>query len=691
MSLEAQNNNTRTIIPTVGDDCVNGHHSTDSPIQTAQPPSFLGEMDRYLFAQSTHLHLYEKMGAHIRNDGVQFVVWAPNATQVSVVGDFNGWDVQTNPMYRHPDSGLWELFIQGLGQGTVYKYAIHDAHGHLLPLKADPYAFAGEMRPANASKVFDIDHFEWHDGDYLQQRDQKNWFMQPISIYEVHLGSWQRDERGNFLSYDDIAQRLVAYAKEMGFTHIEILPVSEHPLDASWGYQQTGLYAPTARFGSPDGFARLVDHAHQNGIGVILDWVPAHFPTDAHGLAMFDGSTLYEHSDRRRGFHPDWNTAIYDFGRGEVAGFLINNALFWLEHYHIDGLRVDAVASMLHLNYSRPEGEWEPNQQGGSDNLEAIAFIKKLNQIVQERVPSALMIAEESTSFPKVSQHLMHGGLGFHFKWDLGFMHDTLDYFEQDPIYRKFHHDLLTFNQMYAYTEHFVLPLSHDEVVHGKSSLIHKMHGDDWQKFANLRAYYGYMWGYPGKKLLFMGQEFAQRNEWNENQGLDWYLTQYHEHSGVQKLVSDLNHFYQASPALHERDHSWDGFEWRVVDDRDQSVFAWLRRAHTSDQLVLVVANLTPNPRFNYEIRVPQAGVWFERINSDASLYGGSGLGNMGQAQTQMRLSPILRVAPIADTISLAPAQVLQHPLLRIEHVLSICLPPLSTMMFEWRGDVDHP
>ena len=466
------------------------------------------------------------------------------------------------------------------------------------------------------------------------------------------------------------------------------MPVSEHPLDASWGYQPVGMYAPTARFGSPDGFARLVNHAHENGIGVILDWVPAHFPTDAHGLALFDGTTLYEHSDRRRGFHPDWNTAIYDFGRGEVAGFLINNALFWLEHYHLDGLRVDAVASMLHLNYSRPEGQWEPNQEGGSDNIEAIAFIKKLNQIIHERVPSALMIAEESTSFPKVSQHLMHGGLGFNFKWDLGFMHDTLDYFSLDPVFRKYHHDKLTFNQMYAYSEHFVLPLSHDEVVHGKSSLIHKMHGDDWQKFANLRAYYAYMWGYPGKKLLFMGQEFAQRAEWNENQSLDWHLTQYHEHAGVQRLISDLNHLYRASPALYEREHSWDGFEWRVVDDRDQSVIAWLRRAHTSDQLMLVVSNLTPVPHQGYEIRVPQAGVWREALNTDAAIYGGSGMGNWGQALAQTRAWPQLHPAPKqADApLSLAPHRPVHTPPLYIEHVLSLCLPPLATLIFEWRA-----
>ena len=659
-----------------------------SPDSNTAYPTFLGEMDRYLFAQSTHFNLYEKMGAHVRDGGTYFTVWAPNASQVSVVGDFNHWDIHANVMHRHTDSGLWELFIEGIGEGVVYKFAVHDAHGHLLPLKADPYGFAAEMRPANASKVFDIHHFAWSDADYLAQRDQVNPYIQPISIYEVHLGSWQRDENGLFLSYDELAIRLIAYVKDLGFTHIEIMPVSEHPLDASWGYQPVGMYAPTARFGSPDGFARLVNHAHENGIGVILDWVPAHFPTDAHGLAMFDGTTLYEHSDRRRGFHPDWNTAIYDFGRGEVAGFLINNALFWLEHYHLDGLRVDAVASMLHLNYSRSEGQWEPNQEGGSDNIEAIAFIKKLNQIIHERVPSALMIAEESTSFPKVSQHLMHGGLGFNFKWDLGFMHDTLDYFSLDPVFRKYHHDKLTFNQMYAYSEHFVLPLSHDEVVHGKSSLIHKMHGDDWQKFANLRAYYAYMWGYPGKKLLFMGQEFAQRAEWNENQSLDWHLTQYHEHAGVQRLISDLNHLYRASPALYEREHSWDGFEWRVVDDRDQSVIAWLRRAHTSDQLMLVVSNLTPVPHQGYEIRVPQAGVWREALNTDAAIYGGSGMGNWGQALAQTRAWPQLHPAPKqADApLSLAPHRPVHTPPLYIEHVLSLCLPPLATLIFEWRA-----
>ncbi len=664
--------------------------ATDSGIPSNEHATFLGELDCYLFAQSTHFNLYDKMGAHLRDGGAYFTVWAPNASEVSVVGDFNHWDVHANVMHRHDQSGLWELFIDGLGEGTVYKFAIHDAHGQLLPLKADPYGFAAELRPANASKLFHIHNFKWTDADYLAQRAQNNPYIEPISIYEVHLGSWQRDEQGQFLSYDELAKRLIAYAKDMGFTHIEILPVTEHPLDASWGYQPIGMYAPTARFGSPDGFARLVNHAHENGIGVILDWVPAHFPTDAHGLAMFDGTTLYEHSDRRRGFHPDWNTAIYDFGRGEVSGFLINNALFWLEHYHLDGLRVDAVASMLHLNYSRKHGEWEPNQHGGSDNIEAIAFIKKLNQIIHERVPSALMIAEESTSFPKVSQHLMHGGLGFNFKWDLGFMHDTLDYFSLDPVYRKYHHDKLTFNQMYAYSEHFVLPLSHDEVVHGKSSLIHKMNGDDWQKFANLRAYYAYMWGYPGKKLLFMGQEFAQRAEWNEDQSLDWHLTQYHEHSGIQRLIKDLNHFYRSAPALYESEHNWSGFEWRVVEDRDQSVLAWLRRGHQTDQLVLVVSNLTPVPHHGYEIRVPQAGIWREAINTDAQTYGGTGMGNFGQVVAHTRSWPQLQPveAQIEQPFSLAPIKTTRTPPLHVEHVLTLSLPPLATLMFEWRGDL---
>ncbi len=674
---------------TTNTDANHASTTTDNGAPPNERSTFLGELDRYLFAQSTHFNLYDKMGAHVRDGGTYFTVWAPNASKVSVVGDFNYWDPHANAMHRHAESGLWELFIHGLGEGTVYKYAIHDAHGNLLPLKADPYGFAAELRPANASKVFNIHDYQWSDGEYMAQRAQNNPYIQPISIYEVHLGSWQRDENGQFLSYDELAKRLVAYAKDMGFTHIEILPVSEHPLDASWGYQPIGMYAPTARFGSPDGFARLVNHAHENGIGVILDWVPAHFPTDAHGLSMFDGSTLYEHSDRRRGFHPDWNTAIYDFGRGEVAGFLINNALFWLEHYHLDGLRVDAVASMLHLNYSRKQGEWEPNQQGGSDNIEAIAFIKKLNQIIHERVPSALMIAEESTSFPKVSQHLMHGGLGFNFKWDLGFMHDTLDYFSLDPVYRKYHHDKLTFNQMYAYSEHFVLPLSHDEVVHGKSSLIHKMNGDDWQKFANLRAYYAYMWGYPGKKLLFMGQEFAQRAEWNENQSLDWHLTQYHEHSGMQRLISDLNHFYRSAPALYESEYSWNGFEWRVVEDRDQSVLAWLRRGHKTNQLVLVVANLTPVPHHGYEIRVPQGGVWHEAINTDASTYGGTGMGNLGQVVAHTRAWPQLWPVDtsVKQPISLTPVLPVHTPPLYVEHILSLSLPPLATLMFEWHGD----
>ena len=633
MSKQVHKPQTEVILPSVTMESGELVPNRSSDANSAYP-TFLGEMDRYLFAQSTHFNLYEKMGAHVRDGGTYFTVWAPNASQVSVVGDFNHWDIHANAMHRHTDSGLWELFIEGIGEGVVYKFAVHDAHGHLLPLKADPYGFAAELRPANASKVFDIHHFAWNNADYLAQRDQVNPYIQPISIYEVHLGSWQRDENGLFLSYDELAIRLIAYVKDLGFTHIEIMPVSEHPLDASWGYQPVGMYAPTARFGSPDGFARLVNHAHENGIGVILDWVPAHFPTDAHGLAMFDGTTLYEHSDRRRGFHPDWNTAIYDFGRGEVAGFLINNALFWLEHYHLDGLRVDAVASMLHLNYSRPEGQWEPNQEGGSDNIEAIAFIKKLNQIIHERVPSALMIAEESTSFPKVSQHLMHGGLGFNFKWDLGFMHDTLDYFSLDPVFRKYHHDKLTFSMMYAFSENFILAFSHDEVVHGKKSMLDKMYGTYEQKFATLRALYGYQFAHPGKKLTFMGSEFGQFIEWNYKQGLDWLLLDYPMHKAMQRWCSALNACYRSTRALWDIDDGWDGFTWLNVDDAERSAIAFLRTARNGRRLVCV-CNFTPVRYDDFVIGLPKRGVLRELLSSDSEEFGGSGVHNAPEIRSE--------------------------------------------------------
>ncbi|MGB5108559.1 MAG: 1,4-alpha-glucan branching protein GlgB [Formosimonas sp.] len=595
----------------------------------------LGPVDDYLTAAGEHMALYDKLGAHPQMhagvSGVHFSVWAPNALRVSVVGDFNYWDGRRHVM-RKRSSGIWEIFVPDLPVGIAYKYEIISAEGVPLPLKADPMAQAAENRPSNASKVTDTTHFIWHDDAYMAQRSDGDARAKPMSIYEVHLGSWQRDDAGQFISYDELAARLIPYVQTLGFTHIEVLPITEHPLDASWGYQPTGLFAPTARFGDPDGFARFVDVAHQAGIGVILDWVPAHFPTDAHGLANFDGTALYEHADKRQGYHPDWNTAIYNLGRNEVQSFLVNNALFWLERYHLDGLRVDAVASMLYLDYSRKADEWIPNKDGGRENLESIEFLRRVNTEIYQRHSGAVTIAEESTSFPGVSHPVYSGGLGFGFKWNMGFMHDTLDYFTQEPVHRKFHHNDLTFGLLYAFSENFVLPLSHDEVVHGKGTILEKMSGDEWQKFANLRAYYAFMWGYPGKKLLFMGQEFAQRAEWNEDKGLDWHLLDYDTHQGVQNLVRDLNHAHQSVPALHQRDCDGAGFEWLIVDDSEQSVFAWLRRGE-DDKPVAVIANLTPVTRSHYRVPVPHVGMWREIINTDAACYGGSNVGNMGEVE----------------------------------------------------------
>ena len=619
----------------------------------------LGPVDDYLLASGTHMQLFDKLGAHPMSfagvSGVHFAVWAPNASRVSVVGEFNYWDGRRHTMRHRSDSGLWEIFIPDLPLGTVYKYELFDNNGQPLPLKADPFAQGSEMRPANASKVVTTQYFNWTDADYIAARDASDARKKPMSIYECHLGSWQRNDAGDFLTYDELAARLIPYVKQMGFTHIEVLPITEHPLDASWGYQPTGLFAPTSRFGEPDGFARFVDAAHAAGIGVILDWVPAHFPTDAHGLAYFDGTALYEHEDLRKGFHPDWNTAIFNFGRTEIISYLVNNALFWLDRYHLDGLRVDAVASMLYLDYSRKDGEWIPNEHGGNQNLEAIAFIREVNQAVYAAHSGAVMIAEESTSFPKVSAPVYDGGLGFGFKWNMGFMHDTLDYFKQEPIYRQYHHNDSTFGLLYAFSENIVLPLSHDEVVHGKGTILEKMSGDEWQKFANLRAYYAFMWAYPGKKLLFMGQEFAQRAEWNENKGLDWHLDQYDTHKGVQNLVRDLNHAYSSIPALHQKDCDGSGFEWLVVDDVQQSVFAWLRRGDEHTNPVAVIANLTPVPRSHYRVPVPCDGVWREVVNTDAAVYGGSGMGNMGQVTAH-------------------------------DGYLELTLPPLSTLYFEYQS-----
>jgi 1,4-alpha-glucan branching enzyme len=626
----------------------------------------LGATDDYLLVEGTHRQLYEKLGAHLLHhegvDGVHFALWAPDALRVSVVGDFNGWDGRRHQMRKRVDSGVWEIFAPDIGEGAIYKYEIVGADGVVQPLKADPLGFAGELRPSTASVVARADHFTWTDEAYLRARQDGEARRQPMSIYEVHLGSWQRGEDNAFLSYDELADRLIPYAVEMGFTHLELLPISEHPLDDSWGYQPIGLFAPTRRHGEPEAFARFVDRAHQAGLAVILDWVPAHFPTDRHGLADFDGKPLYEHADPRRGFHPDWNTAIYDFGRAEVANFLAASALYWLDRFHVDGLRVDAVASMLYLDYSRKAGEWLPNPDGSNDNKDAVAFLTRVNQLCYGEHPGTVTIAEESTSWPGVSRPVHEGGLGFGFKWNMGWMNDTLDYMSLEPVHRRYHHDKLTFGLLYAFSENFVLPLSHDEVVHGKRSILGRMPGDPWQQFANLRAYYGFMWGHPGKKLLFMGQEFGQRREWNFNRGLDWDLLAEPAHAGARDFVRDLNRAYRRHPALHARDCEADGFRWVVADDKDQSVFAFLRFGAPGDPPVLVVSNFTPVVRDGYRIGLPEAGRWREILNSDAALYGGSGVGNLGAVEAE----------PVAAHGYAASA--------------AIVLPPLSTVFFEFEG-----
>jgi 1,4-alpha-glucan branching enzyme len=622
----------------------------------------LGPMDDYYSSEGTHLRLFDKLGAHLMVHegvgGVHFAVWAPNAKRVSVVGDFNTWDGRRHSMRHRPSSGMWEIFLPELPAGTVYKYEILGADGKLQPLKADPFASASELRPKTASMVAEPPAFNWTDGDFLEARGKRDARRSPISTYEVHLGSWKRRGDGSFLSYDELADQLVPYVADLGFTHLELMPITEHPLDASWGYQPTGLFAPTARFGDPAAFARFVDQAHTAGLGVILDWVPAHFPTDPHGLMRFDGTALYEHEDPRRGFHPDWNTAIYNFGRKEVAAFLVNSALYWLERFHLDGLRVDAVASMLYLDYSRKAGEWLPNKEGGNENHEAVAFLRRTNIAAYGLHPGTMTIAEESTAWPGVSTPVDAGGLGFGFKWNMGFMHDTLQYLSRDAIHRKHHHNDVTFGLLYAFSENFVLPLSHDEVVHGKGTLLAKMAGDDWQKFATLRAYYAFMWGYPGKKLLFMGQEFAPWEEWNEAGSLDWHLLAYAPHIGVSKLIGDLNRLYRSTPALYARDCEAEGFEWLIGDDSANSVFAWLRRSGGGEPPVAVVTNFTPVPREGYVLPLPKAGRWRELINTDARDYGGSGQGNFG--------------AIVAENGGAAgrPASA------------RITLPPLATLMF---------
>jgi 1,4-alpha-glucan branching enzyme len=605
-------------------------------------PSTLSDYDLYLLGEGAHYQQYEKLGAHLTElegvAGVVFAVWAPHARRVSVVGDFNHWDGRVHPMRQHPGNGIWEIFIPGLGIGARYKFEILAHTDEPLALKADPYAFAFELEtPRTASVVADL-AYQWGDASWMAERARKNTLDAPIAIYELHLGSWRRvPEEGNrFLTYRELAHELVSYLTEMGYTHIELLPVMEHPFYGSWGYQTIGYFAPTRRYGTPADFMYFVDHLHQHGIGVILDWVPAHFPRDPHGLVYFDGTHLYEHADPRKGEHREWGTLIFNYGRNEVANFLIGNALFWLKYYHVDGLRVDAVASMLYLDYARQPGDWVPNEHGGRENLQAVAFLRHLNEVVYRYHPDVMAIAEESTDWPQVSRPTYLGGLGFGFKWNMGWMHDLLDYMAKDPAYRKYHHNNLTFGLLYAWSENFVLPLSHDEVVYGKGSLHRKMPGDDWQKFANLRAFFAFMYGHPGKKLLFMGGEFGQTAEWNHEQSLDWHLLgEGPYHRGLQRLVQDLNRLYRAQPALYQIDYEPAGFQWIDCNDSDQSVVSFLRQAKDPQDRVLFVCNFTPVPRHGYRIGAPAGGYWAELLNTDAEIYGGSNVGNEGGVWTQ--------------------------------------------------------
>jgi len=591
----------------------------------------IGEVDLHLIGEGTHERLYDVLGAHPRTHqgvvGVSFSVWAPNARSVRIVGDFDRWDGRLLPLRSMGSSGVWELFVPGIGPGELYKYEILGRDG-TLRLKADPLAFAMQVRPETASRVWDPSAYPWTDQAWMAERATRDAYRSPMATYEVHLGSWMRNEDGSWLGYRQAGEKLVAHCRRFGFTHVELLPVAEHPFDGSWGYQVTGYYAPTARFGNPDDFAAMVDTLHNAGIGVIVDWVPAHFPTDDFALRRFDGTALYEHADPSRGEHPDWGTLIFDFGRPEVRNFLVANALFWLERYHIDGLRVDAVASMLYLDYSRKAGEWTPNVYGGRENLEAMAFLREMNEKVYGRFPGAVTIAEESTAFPGISRPTYLGGIGFGFKWDMGWMHDTLSFFTEDPVHRRFHHDKLTFRGLYKDTEHFVLPLSHDEVVHGKGSLLRKMPGDDWQRFANLRALLVNMWGQPGKKLLFMGIELGMWEEWNHDRSLPWELLEAPMHGGIARFVEDLGRVYRETPALWADDHEPAGFDWIDASDVEASVYSWIRRG--GDDVCVVVLNLTPVPRHDYRLGLPRGGRWVEAVNSDSEHYGGSNLGNLG-------------------------------------------------------------
>jgi len=628
------------------------------------PPS-ISDYDRYLFGEGRLLYAYQTLGAHLEEidgvKGVRFAVWAPNAERVSVVGNFNRWDERVNPMQVHSGSGIWELFIPGLGEGDLYRYEILSRNQGYRAMKSDPYGFYAEKRPANASIVYDISGYEWRDDTWVKQRTESSGLDKPMSIYEVHLGSWKRGPNGEWLTYRELAHELVAYVKQMGYTHIELMPIAEHPFDGSWGYQVTGYYAATSRYGTPKDFMYFVDYCHQNGIGVILDWVPAHFPKDGHALNYFDGTHLYEHADPRQGEHPDWGTMVFNFGRNEVRNFLISNALFWCKEYHIDGLRVDAVSSMLYLDFSRKAGEWVPNRYGGRENLDAIDFLKEFNEVVHTECPGILTIAEESTAWPMVSRPAYVGGLGFSLKWNMGWMHDTLTYFSKDPIYRRYEHNQMTFSMLYAFNENFVLSYSHDEVVHGKGSLIGKVSGDWWQKFANLRLMLGHMMMHPGKKLLFMGQEFGQWREWSEARQLDWELLEWPTHQKMQNWTRDLNKLYQSEPSLYEYDFDPRGFQWSDANDADNSVFSYMRFGKDSEDFLLVVLNCTPVVRYGYKIGVPKDGYYKEILNSDSEYYGGSNVGNDGGQQSQ-------------------PNQHFQWP-----HTIYATLPPLAMVVFKWQ------
>ena len=637
-----------------------GHFVTEDSY--AFPP-LISDDDLSALAQGRHWRPEAILGAHVDTiegiDGVRFAVWAPNAQRVSIIGDFNGWDGRRHPMRLRHQAGVWEIFVPRAQAGARYKYEIVGANGELLPARADPMARQAELAPATASIVAAPNRYVWHDDEWMQHREGRHAVTAPLSIYEVHLGSWLHDQVRPGHAWDDLGDRLIEYVTKMGFTHIELMPIMEHPFGGSWGYQPLGMFAPTARYGTPERFAAFVDRCHQAGIGVILDWVPAHFPNDAHGLTLFDGTSLYEYADPREGFHPDWNTMIYNLGRNEVRNFMIASGLYWLREFHIDGLRVDAVASMLYRDYSRKAGEWIPNQHGGRENLESVDFLRALNTIVRREVPGAMMIAEESTAWPGVTETAENGGLGFHYKWNMGWMHDTLKYVECEPIHRQYHHNELTFGMVYAYSEKFVLPLSHDEIVHGKGSLLAKMPGDSWQKFATLRAYFGFMFTHPGKKLLFMGNELAQGHEWNHDGQLDWNALNDPMHQGVQSTVRDLNNLYRELPALHCHDCDPSGFAWVIGDDAGNSVVAYLRLQ--GDDVVLVVSNMTPVPREGYRVGVPHPGRWVERLNTDATVYGGSGLGNAGAVHTD-------------------PETAHGH-----QQSVSLLLPPLATVIFQYQ------